>query len=485
MLMGRNTEVQRLERVFCSKEAELVVLYGRRRVGKTFLIKSFFNNKQGIFFQVTGLKKGSMKKQLAHFSESLSTVFGHGVPIKEPATWEDAFKLLTQFIDTSKSTDKIILFLDELPWLSTRKSGLLEALDYYWNQHWSSNPSIILVVCGSSASWLIKNIIYNKGGLHNRCTCEIKLDPLNLNQTQDYLSSKGIQLNKNHIVELYMALGGIPYYLNYVEKGLTAAQNIQKILFDKKAPLRDEFKKLFDSLFYDAESYIELIKLIAQRKHGISRAELETQSQYSRGGGRLTQRLKQLEQTNFIQFYLPYDKKHGEYYKVVDEFCLFYMYWMENKRNKISIQNYWYQQTQKPLYQVWSGYAFEAICYKHINQIIKALHITSAENISSWRLTTRKKEVSGAQIDLLIDRGDDAITLCEIKYTHKPFVITKQYADILNKKLSVFKENTKIKKQLFLALISAHGIQKNKYSDELISEVITQDALFSSGEDML
>lgn len=478
MLIGRNTEIKRLEKVYRSKEAEFVVLYGRRRVGKTFLIKNFFKNKKGPFFQVTGLKKGVMKKQLTHFSEVLSTVFSHGVPIKDPNTWEDAFKLLTQFIDTSQSKGKIVLFLDELPWLSTRKSGLLEALDYYWNQYWSNNPNIILVVCGSSASWLIKNIIYNKGGLHNRCTCEIKLDPFNLNQTQDYLSSKGVKLNNNHVVELYMALGGIPYYLNYVEKGLTAAQNIQRIFFDKKAPLHDEFKKLFDSLFSDAKSYVELIKLIAQRKNGISRSELESQSKYSRGGGRLTQRLKQLEQTNFIQFYLPYDKKHGEYYKVIDEFCLFYMYWMENKRNGVFIQDYWSQQTQKSIYQVWSGYTFEAICYKHINQIIKALNIKSAESISSWRLITRKKEMNGAQIDLLIDRNDDAISICEIKYTNKPFIITKTYAEILNKKLSVFKENTKTQKQIFLVLISANGVKENKYFNELISSVVTMDDLF-------
>lgn len=480
MLIGRTTEIKRLEKVYRSKEAEFVVLYGRRRVGKTFLIKQFFSGKKGIFFQVTGSKKGTLQKQLAHFSEVLSTTFSHGIPIKVPNTWEDAFKLLTQFIDTAKSKEKTILFLDELPWLATQKSGLLEALDYYWNQYWSSKSNIILVVCGSSASWLIKNIIYNKGGLHNRCTCEIKLDPFNLYQTQEYLLGKGITLNKNHIMELYMALGGIPYYLNYVEKGFTASENIQKILFAKNAPLHDEFKKLFDSLFRDAKSYVELIKLIAQRKNGISRSELESQSKYSKGGGRLTLRLKQLEQINFIQFYLPFNKQHGEYYKVIDEFCLFYMYWIGNKRGKIFTQHYWSQQIQKPTYQVWSGYAFEAICYKHIDQIIKALNIKSAENIASWRLITREKKKHGAQIDLLIDRDDDAITICEIKYTNKPFVITKQYAEILNKKISVFKETTKTNKQIFLVLVSAHGVKRNQYSNELLNDVITQDVFFEN-----
>lgn len=478
MLIGRNTELKYLEKVYRSKEAEFVVLYGRRRVGKTFLIRQFFKQKKCLFFQVTGLQKGNLTTQLTHFAEALSTTFTHGIEIKTPETWEDAFKSLTQFIENSSSTGKTAIFLDELPWLATRRAGLLEALDYYWNQHWSKNPKIILVVCGSSASWLIKNIIYNKGGLHNRCTREIKLEPFDLAETHEYLTSKGIKLNKNHILDLYMALGGIPYYLNYVEKGLTASENIQKILFNKNAPLKDEFKKLFDSLFVDAEAYIELIKLIAQRKEGISRSTLELQSKHSRGGGRLTQRLKQLEQTNFIDSYIPWDKQKGEYYKVVDEFCLFYLYWLANLKGKRLTNDHWLRQIKKPIYHVWAGYAFEAICYTHSNQIIKALNIKSVESISSWRLTTRKKNETGTQIDLLIDRDDDAITICEIKYTDKPFIITKQYADILNRKINIFKEKTKTKKQIFLALISANGINQNQYSNELVTNVVTLEDLF-------
>lgn len=477
MLIGRTPEIQRLEKVHRSKEAEFIVLYGRRRIGKTFLIREFFKQKDAQFFQATGLQKGSLKKQLNHFATALSETFTHNVPIKDPISWEEAFKSLNHFIETSKSPHKTIIFLDELPWMATKRSGLLQTLDYYWNHYWSKNPKIILVVCGSSASWLIKNIIYNKGGLHNRCTCELKLNPFNLAETNVYLSSKGIKLNKNHILELYMALGGIPYYLNYVEKGLTAADNIQKIIFDKNAPLKDEFNKLFKSLFVNADVYIELVKLIAKKKEGASRAELEAQSRHSKGGGRLTQRLKQLEQTNFIETYLPWDKQKGEYYKVVDEFCLFYLYWLRDSHGKRFTHDYWARQTQKPAYHVWAGYSFEAICYKHIDHIIKALHIKSAENISSWRLVTRNKQEDGTQIDLLIDRSDDAITICEIKYTEKPFAISKQYAEILNNKIKIFKEKTKTTKQIFLALISANGIKQNSYSDESISGIVMLEDL--------
>lgn len=478
MLIGRNVEIARLEKIFKSLEAEFVVLYGRRRIGKTFLIREFFKEKNCHFLQCTGLKKGSFKKQLQHFSESLSATFTGNILIQPPSSWEDGFKVLTQFIESDKSKRKTVIFLDELPWMATRRSGLLEALDYYWNHHWSANPKIILIVCGSSASWLIKNIIYNQGGLHNRCTCEMRLSPFSLAETSDYLHSRGIKLNKNHILEIYMALGGVPYYLKYVEPGLTAAENIQNILFDQQAPLKDEFKKLFSSLFNKADAYIELIKLISKTKEGISRASLESLSKLSQGGGRLTQRLNQLTHANFLEAYVPWDRKRGEYYKVIDEFCLFYIYWLASIGNKKLPPDYWLKQTQKPIYSVWSGYAFEAVCYKHIHSIIKKLKIKSTESIASWRLVTRTAMEDGTQIDLLIDRSDDAITLCEIKYTDHPFAIDKAYAKNLMQKVQIFKKATQTKKQIFLAIISANGLKPTIYSEEMISGIVTADDLF-------
>lgn len=482
MIVGRAKEIQRLENVYTSKDAELVVLYGRRRVGKTYLIREFFQKKKNIFFQVTGLQKGSLKKQLTHFSESLSETFMHGIMARPPKSWEEAFKSLTQLIDASIKTteDKIILFFDELPWLATPRSGLLEALDYYWNHFWVRNPKIILIICGSSASWLIKNIIYNQGGLHNRCTAEICLLPFNLAETSAFLNSRHINLTKTHILDLYMALGGIPYYLTYVKKGLTASENIQQILCDESAPLKNEFTKLFYSLFLDAEAYIELMKLIASKKEGISRRELDKLTTLSQGGGRLTERLKQLEQTHFIEAYVPWEKEKGKYYKVIDEFCLFYLYWLKNIQSKRLVDNFWNNQIQKPLYHVWAGYAFEAVCYKHIRQIITALNIPSAESISAWRSRPNpKEETVGTQIDLLIERSDDAIMLCEIKYTDKPFLLQKSYVETLKAKIETFRKITKTTKQLFLVLISANGLKKNAYSSEIIDASANLDDLFA------
>jgi AAA+ ATPase superfamily predicted ATPase len=478
MLIGRKKEIQVLKKISKSSKAELVVLYGRRRIGKTFLIREFFSQQNCLFFQATGLQNGVLKKQLHNFADAMSQIFTHGIQINTPASWSDCFRTLNQFIESTNDNRQTVIFMDEVPWMATRKSGFLEALDYYWNHYWSARSNFVLVICGSSASWLIKNIIYNKGGLHNRCTCEIKLDPFDLEETQEYLLSRSIKFSKRYILELYMALGGIPYYLNYVEKGRSIAENIQNIFFDKKAPLKEEFTKLFNSLFNEAGAYIELIELISQKKEGLSRAEIESLSKLSPGGGRLTERLDDLERTNFIEAHMPWDKQRGEYFKVIDEFSLFYIYWISSKKTKTLPEDYWLKQIEKPIYNVWAGYAFEAVCYKHIDKIIKALNIKTAENISSWRLVSRKDEIQGAQIVLLIDRSDDAVTICEIKYTDKIFTINKSYAENLRRKIKVFMERTQTKKQVFLAIVSANGLKKNSYADELVTNEITLDDLF-------
>ncbi len=278
-----------------------------------------------------------------------------------------------------------------------------------------------------------------------------------------------------------MALGGIPYYLTYIKKGLSASENIQKILCDHSAPLKDEFTKLFYSLFSSAEAYIELMKLIGSKKEGVSRRELDKLTTLSQGGGRLTERLKQLKQTHFIEAYIPLKKEKSEYYKVVDEFCLFYLYWLQKNQSRRLVDNFWINQTQKPLYHVWAGYAFEAVCYKHIRQIINALNIPSAESISAWRSRPNpKEETVGTQIDLLIERSDDAITLCEIKYTEQPFILQKFYVDTLKAKIKTFRKITKTKKQLFLALISANGLKENAYSSEMIDATADLEDLFKA-----
>ncbi len=477
MIIGRVKEKKQLENACKSKEAEFIVVYGRRRVGKTYLVREFFSAKKCLFMHVTGVDKGNIQTQLSKFTEAIASTFFNNAPLETPASWNDAFQLLHKQIITQHNK-RIVIFLDELPWLVTKRSGLLQTIDHYWNHYWSQLKNVVFIVCGSSASWIIKNIIYAKGGLHNRASAEIRLLPFTLIETKEFLKYRKINLNDRHILTLYMTFGGVPYYLKYIESGLTAEQNIQNILFANNAPLRDEFRKLFQSLFNNANAYIELIKLLAKSKAGMLRNELQTAAKLSTNGGRLTARLNDLCRAGFIEEHIPWQKKTGEYYKVIDEFCLFYLNWLDSKKNMRFTQSHWLEQSKGQAYAAWSGYAFESICLKHIEQIITTLNIKAGGTISSWRFVPRKTTETGAQIDLLIDRNDDAITICEIKYTAKPFSIDKQYAKNLLNKVKVFQQKTKTKKQIFIAMISANGLKTTSYSEELISNVVTLDDLF-------
>ena len=478
VIIGRKQEQDSLERAFKNRESQFITIYGRRRVGKTYLIREFFSPKDCSFLHVTGLHNGKLHDQLANFIDAFSKTFYDGAHLIQPRSWREALHLLT---DQIKKTDKkVVIFFDELPWMVTRKSGLLQMIDFFWNNQWAGMSNVIFIACGSSTSWLLKNIIYNTGGLHNRTTLEIKLKPFSLSETEDYLKSKNVALNQKHILSLYMAIGGIPYYLNYVRPGLTAQQNIQHLFFDDLAPLKKEFSKLFESLFNDAQAYSEIIEIIAQKKEGALRNEIARKAHHSSRGGSLTNRLSKLCDADFIKEFTPFGKISGSYYRVIDEFCLFYLHWVKSVPGYTFPPDYWLIQSQRPTYYAWSGYAFEAVCFKHIHQIIRALKINNASSIHSWRYVSATNRERGAQIDLVIDRTDDAITLCEIKYTDNAYAIDKNYAGQLDNKRRIFKKQTKTQKQLFWSMISANGLKKTLYSEEYISSYATLDDLFKA-----
>jgi hypothetical protein len=395
-----------------------------------------------------------------------------------------AFDMLNKCIAQVPKNKKHIVFLDELPWLATRRSGLLEALEHYWNNQWVDLKNFHLIVCGSAASWIIENIINNQGGLHNRVTKIIRLEPFTLAETREFLAYKKVRLDQNQIVQLYMAIGGIPLYLDHVEKGLSATENIDHICFNRNGLLFSEFNNLFASLFHHAEAHEELIQIISQHRNGIALAEIVKQSKKISSGGTLQSKLNELEEAGFIISFIPYGhKQRGIYYKIIDEYTLFYLRWIKptatTLRKRTQSTGYWAAKTTTPAWKTWAGLAFEALCYKHIDNIRQALHISPGAEVGAWRYTTKKKEVNGgAQIDLLFDREDGVITLCEIKYSSTPFAINKAcYQNLLNK-INVYKRESRTNKQIFIVFIAAHGLQKTIYSEEIVTQCITIDDLF-------
>lgn len=482
-IIGRKNEKEILDDAFNSPRAEFIAVYGRRRVGKTYLIKNYFQAKPCIAFQTTGIYKGKLTAQLTRFAKELGAAFYENIAIKIPRDWIEAFEMLSQAMKFIPLDRKIVIFLDELPWLASNKSGMLSALEYFWNRYWVDDARVKLVVCGSAASWLIKRIIKNKGGLHNRVTRKIRLLPFNLKESMDYLKHIGITSDIKQALKLYMVVGGIPFYLNQLKPRYSIDQNIDALLFNADGMLFDEFDEVFASLFNDKEQYKELITLIGEKQSGIKRSELDRENKLSGKGGRLTKRLEDLEYAGFIASYLPYGhKKFGQYYRLSDEYCYFYLKWIEPIRASIKqnkTENYWCSQTNTPAYYQWLGYAFEGVVFKHLTQVKKALKVSEASLASSWSYRPRVGSVEkGAQIDLLLDRTDNAISLCEIKYTDQPYIIDKQYASNLMNKIKIFKRMSKTQKQIFLVMISANGLKETMYSSELVSQVVTLEDLF-------
>lgn len=480
-IFGRKKELKLLDVIWESKEAEFLAIYGRRRVGKTFLISRHYQKKKGVYFEITGQKNGSLTDQLENFSQSFGNTFLDGLAIQCPKNWKEAFSILTKQIDSStKNGKKFVFFIDELPWLASKRSKLLQALDFYWNHYWSRNRHFILVVCGSAASWMLEHLINAKGGLYNRLTRTLLLKPFNLHEVKLFLEGNKAKLSYKQILDVYMVFGGVPHYLKQVVRGKSATEIINNVCFDKDGFLYSEFDRLFQSLFDKSEVHLELVEIIATKRYGVCRKELVDLSRLS-SGGTLNKKLAELQSAGFIQAYIPYGRKKKDYYyKIIDEYCYFYLNWIKPLKDKgiEGGKSYWQLKSKTPMAISWAGYSFESICFKHIHQIQKALGLdTVGCELGNYRFLPKKGDIqTGAQIDLLFDREDGVITLCEIKYSDNKVAIDKDYAKKLMNKQVVFEKNHISSKQIFFALISTKGLKKTIWSEELIdSEVVLED----------
>ncbi|MFK7984279.1 MAG: ATP-binding protein, partial [Saprospiraceae bacterium] len=460
-----------------TNESEFVALYGRRRVGKTFLVETVY--KKEIVFSITGLNKVGKGLQLENFTDILNTKLAETQQITTtPKSWLKAFNLLTKYLETFQEQQKLVIFIDELPWLATNKSGFLPALENFWNSWASKRTNIILVVCGSAASWMISNVVRSRGGLHNRITRRIRLLPFNLYETERYLKSRNIHLERYDILQLYMVMGGIPHYLKEVRRGQSATQVIDEVCFSKDGLLRDEFYSLYEGLFNKAERYLKVVQVLAKNPKGLTRNELMKAAKLS-SGGTTTKIFDALEESGFIFKYLPVGKNTRlALYKLSDPYSAFYLKFIANSR-AIGTGT-WIKQSATASWKSWSGFAFERICLAHIAQIKDALKIGAVyTEESSWRKIGTNKE-TGAQIDLLIDRNDNVINICEIKYALDEFTITKKYAETLKDKITIFRRDTKSKKTLFLTLVTTFGVTQNQYATSLVQQSITMASLFEA-----
>jgi hypothetical protein len=473
-LIGRAKEKQILGDVFASKHPELVAIYGRRRVGKTFLVRKEYG--KHIIFEFSGLHSGKLSTQLQNFTNSMQAAAGSSLPLAIPANWLQAFHQLQILLQPKLEKDRCVIFLDEFPWANSARSGFLEAFENFWNSWCTKQPNLVVVICGSAASWMIRNVVNNKGGLHNRISQKIRLLPFNLHETELYLKSRHINLDKYQVLQLYMAIGGIPQYLKNIKPGQSAAAAIDELCFTKDGFLRNEFDNLYRSLFDKPEHHINIVKALAAKTRGLTRNEIMMACSLS-SGGTTSKLIEELVESGFVAAYIPFNKDiRDSIYKLSDEYSLFYLKFMTGRIQ--SGNNSWLKMSVTPSWKSWSGFAFENICLKHAAQIKQAIGIAAVNTQESvWR-NIPDNDQRGAQIDLLIDRQDNCINVCEMKFSSSEFSIDASYARELKSKMDVFQDKTKTRKTLFLTMITTQGVKQNTHYLGLVQQNLTMDILF-------
>ena len=469
LLIGRNREIARLNEYLDSDRSEFIAVYGRRRVGKTFLIRHVIGDKA--CFSLAGMENAEMKDQLNNFYFSMRK-YSSSVP--RPSSWIEAFFLLESYLENLPDGRKII-FIDELPWLDTVRSSFVAAFEHFWNAWAEPRDDVKLIVCGSATSWMTDHIINNRGGLHNRITHQIYLPPFTLSETEEYFKSYGFSYARKEIAECYMVMGGIPYYYSLMSSKESVAQNIDRLFFSRQGELNNEFTNLYRSLFKKSDEHIAIVTALAVKAKGLTRNEILMTSNVS-NNSKFTRSLDELEKCGFIRSYVPFMRtKRDLLYQLTDAYSLFYLKFQ--KENIYQDEKFWTLSFNTPRINAWRGYAFENLCLNHVPQIKLALGISGVQSrVCSWVCKPEDNQ-KGAQIDLIIDRADRTVNLCEIKYYDTPYKITKQHAEELDNKLHAFIHKTATTKSIILTLIATYGIQQNQYSGSVHS-VITLDDLF-------
>lgn len=477
-LVGREKEIRELHELYNSGEAQLVVVYGRRRVGKTFLVDEALKGR--FSFRHAGLspvdeqgRPNMLKDQLQHFYQSL--LLQGMKKSHKPASWLEAFFMLEQWLQSRDDGQRQLVFIDELPWLDTPRSKFITAFEGFWNTWACHRDNMMVVVCGSATSWMQNNLVNNHGGLYGRVTYEIKLSPFTLKETEQYFNKRGIHLSRYDIVQSNMVVGGIPYYLQYFAKGYSLAQNIDAVFFSEQSALRGEYDRLFASVFSNPDDMKKIVGLLSTRRGGYTRQEIIEKTGLV-GDGLLTNMLKALIASDFVMKYVPFsESRHNVRYKLIDPFCLFYLRFI--KDSVALTKDFWLTNITSPSINSWRGYAFEEVCLRHIDKIKKALGISGVSTNQSEWIVRGTDESEGSQVDLLIERKDNIVNMCEMKFYNDEFVVTKSYDRILVNRYNRLCEMISPRQAVNPVLVTTFGLKYNEYSGTF-QNIVTIDNLF-------
>ncbi|MEZ4988679.1 MAG: ATP-binding protein [Saprospiraceae bacterium] len=472
-IAGRQAEIATLQDLLKKNRSEFLAVYGRRRVGKTFIVREVY--KKNIVFECSGLHQKEFSQQLENFWLTLHEYSPNSRLAPSPKTWLQAFSLLKAYLNTLKGEEKKVIFLDEIPWFETPKSGFLAALDNFWNQYCTKRDDIILVICGSAASWIINKVINDTGGLHNRVTKHLQLMPFTLSETKSFLALQGVRLTNKDIALLYMCIGGIPFYLRDIEPGQSVPQILDSMFFAPQATLRHEFQNLYAALFKNSAHHEAVVGALSKKSKGLTRAEIIAATQINSGGA-LTMTIRELIECGFVKQIFPVHKtKEESLFRLMDEFTLFYFKFLSGTK----ANNSWLLLANQAAFKSWSGYAFENLAIRHAFAIKKALGIHGViTNEYAWQ-KKKDDQSAGVQIDFIIDRADNCINLLEMKFYQNEYEMTEKDADSIRKKIQVFQQQTNTHKNIFPTLLTVFGAVKNKHYLSIISHQLSVEDLFA------
>lgn len=467
MFIGRERELNELRSSLRADSSKFIAVYGRRRIGKTMLIREAFGG--DFTFHYAGIYKAGKQEQLMNFCFALRAFGYDEAPL--PANWFEAFDLLRKFLLTRRARKKVV-FLDEVPWMDSPKSDFLPALEHFWNGWASMRKDIVLVICGSATSWIVNKVIHNKGGLHNRLSFAINLMPFTLRECELYAEAASLSMSRIQIVEAYMILGGVPFYWSFLKRGQSLAKNVDEMFFAENAKLKNEFSDLYASLFRNPEPYISVIEVLARKGAGMSREDIIAVTKAGENG-KLSKILENLVSCGFVRKYNKIgNRTKCAIYQLIDCYTIFYYKFLKHRGG--NDPSFWTLSQGAPKYNAWAGFAFERVCLLHTEQLKSSLSIMGViTNVSSWRSSD-----GDVQIDLLLDRNDRIINLCEMKFSSVEYTITKSYDEELRNKKARFIEETQTRKAVHTTMVTTYGVKRNAYFNGIQSEV-TIDGLFS------
>ena len=467
-MFGRDEECQLIKSYLSSNRSEFVAVYGRRRVGKTFLLRQTLGD--SLCFSFTGMANVKNSEQLLNFNITLRRYYPEA---KASANWLEAFDQLQDYVESCTQEQKII-FIDELPWLDTPKSNFMAAFEHFCNAWASGRSDIKLFVCGSATSWMLDNIINNHGGLHNRVTHEMYLEPFSLGQCKQYFEAYHFGYSDRELAEFYMIFGGVPYYMSLMEKTLSVSQNVDRLIFSPTGELRNEKENLFRSLFRHSDDYVAILDAISEKRKGLTRAEILEKTKLD-NNALFSKRLEELEKCSFIRHYEDYSKRQRNMlYQLVDPLSHFWCNVVE--QNKHRDEQFWSHSQNSPLFNNWSGLAFEMLCLNHVPQIKQALGISGIQaDIYSWR--TPADVIPGAQIDLVIDRADRCVNICEMKFSRAEYEIDDAEQNKIENRILQFQKHAEPRKSIRLTMVTSYGVKRNTHSSIVQNEITLVDLM--------